>query len=71
MDHSSWTAIVSRDGDWWIGWVAEVPGVNAQARTREQLLATLADVLNEALEMNRDDALSHAGTRYEEVAFAL
>ncbi len=62
---------MSRDGVWWIGWVAEVPGVNAQARTRERLLATLVDVLNEALEMNRDDALSHAGTRYEEVALAL
>lgn len=71
MDQRSWTAIISRDGKWWIGWVAEVRGVNAQERTREELLETLAEVLREAIEMNRDDAVSHAGSRYEEVAFAL
>ena len=54
---SSWTAIITQDEDWWIGWVAEIPGVNAQERTREQLLATLADVLREALELNRQDAV--------------
>lgn len=24
------TAIVKQDGDWWIGWIEEVPGANAQ-----------------------------------------
>ena len=56
MDHPSRTAIVSQDEGWWIGWIAEVPGVNAQERTREELLVTLAEVLREALEMNRQDA---------------
>ena len=45
MDHPSWTAIISRDEEWWIGWIAEVPGVNAQGRTREELLETLTEVL--------------------------
>ena len=71
MDHPSWTAIVSQDDGWWIGWIAEVPGVNAQERTREELLETLAEVLREALEMNRQDALQHASGRYEEVAVGL
>ena len=53
MAQSVWTAIVGQDDGWWIGWIAEVPGVNAQERTREDLLETLADVLREALEMNR------------------
>ena len=45
MTQSPWTAIVSEEDGWWIGWIAEVPGVNAQERTREALLDTLAEVL--------------------------
>ena len=71
MNHSPWTAIISRDEGWWIGWIAEVPGVNAQERTREELLETLPDVLREALEMNREDAIALADGRYEEVAIRL
>ena len=58
MTQSPWTAIVRQADGWWIGWIAEVPGVNAQERTREALLDTLAEVLREALEMNRQEALS-------------
>ena len=68
MDRPSWTAIISQDEGWWIGWIAEVPGVNAQERTREALLETLAKVLREALEMNRHDAHTHAPGGYEEAA---
>jgi predicted RNase H-like HicB family nuclease len=50
----SYTAIVKRDGDWWIGWVEDVPGVNAQERTREELLASLRLTLAEALDFNRN-----------------
>ena len=71
MAHPSWTAIISRDEDWWIGWIAEVPGANAQERTREELLDTLSEILREALEMNRQDAIAHASERYEEVALSL
>ena len=42
---STYTAVVKQDGDWWIGWVEEVPGVNAQESTREELLASLRVVL--------------------------
>jgi hypothetical protein len=59
--------VVKQDGDWWIGWVEEVPGVNAQESTREGLLASLKVVLQEALEMNR----AAAGSCYEELALAL
>ena len=50
---STYTAVVKQDGDWWIGWVEEVSGVNAQESTREGLVASLKVVLQEALEMNR------------------
>ena len=71
MDHASWTAIISQDESWWIGWIAELPGVNAQGRTRDELLESLAEMLQEALQMNRDDAVTLAGDRYEEVAVAI
>ena len=70
MARRPWTAIVSQDEGWLIGWIAEVPGVNAQERTKDELLDTLTEVLREALEMNRQDALAHANDQYEEVVVA-
>jgi predicted RNase H-like HicB family nuclease len=49
---ANYTAVVQQHGDWWIGWVEEVPGVNSQGETREELLDNLRDALEEALEMN-------------------
>ena len=71
MAQSTWTAIVGQDDGWWIGWIAEVPGVNAQERTRSDLLDTLTDVLREALELNRQDALAQVQEPHEEVAVAI
>ena len=34
-------AIIKKSGDWWIGWLVDLPGVNAQERTREELLELL------------------------------
>ena len=39
--NQNFTAVVKQDGPWWIGWVEEVPGVNCQERTRDELLKTL------------------------------
>ena len=47
---SDYTAVVKRDGEWWIGWIEEVPGVNSQRATREELLVNLRSALQEALE---------------------
>jgi predicted RNase H-like HicB family nuclease len=66
-----YTAVIKRDGDWWFGWVEEIPGVNAQEASRDALLASLKTVLLEALEMNRADARAAAGGSYEELALAL
>ena len=67
----NFTAIVKQSGDWWIGWVEEVPGVNCQERTREELLATLRATLAEAISFNRQEALSAAGKGYEELSIAV
>ena len=65
---AEFTAIVKRDGDWWIGWIEEMPGVNSQGVTREELVANLRGALSEALQMNRLDARSAAGLDFEEAA---
>ena len=55
---ATYTAIVRQREDWWIGWIEEVSGVNAQARSRTELLDDLRSALDEALEMNRADAIT-------------
>jgi predicted RNase H-like HicB family nuclease len=34
-------AIIKKTDDWWIGWLVDIPGVNAQEKTREKLLESL------------------------------
>jgi predicted RNase H-like HicB family nuclease len=59
-------AVIRRNPEWWVGWIEEIPGVNSQGKTREELLDNLRSALSEALEMNRADALAQAGESYEE-----
>lgn len=49
---NEYTALVQQSGDWWIGWIEELPGANCQAATRDELLETLRITLQEALELN-------------------
>jgi predicted RNase H-like HicB family nuclease len=51
--NNSYTAIVKHDGKWWFGWIEEIPGVNCQEASREELLESLKVTLQEALEFNR------------------
>jgi len=46
----NYTAIIKKDGAWWLGWIEEVPGVNAQEKTKSKLMASLKEVLAEALD---------------------
>ncbi len=62
MNH--YKAIIKKDGNWWIGWIAEIPGVNCQEATKEELLKTLRITLAEALEFNRLDAAAQAGESF-------
>jgi hypothetical protein len=50
-----YTAIIKQSGEWWIGWIAEVPEVNCQEATRNALLESLQVTLREALDLNRAD----------------
>jgi predicted RNase H-like HicB family nuclease len=68
---SEYTAIVQQAGDSWIGWVEEVPGVNCQEPTRDELIETLRITLHEALEMNRAEARLAASIGFEEIRIAV
>jgi hypothetical protein len=30
--NQTYTAVIKQDGDWWIGWIEEISGVNCQER---------------------------------------
>jgi predicted RNase H-like HicB family nuclease len=51
--HQEYRAVIKKDAGWWIGWIEEIPGVNCQEATREELIETLRITLREALELNR------------------
>ncbi|MGQ0591325.1 MAG: type II toxin-antitoxin system HicB family antitoxin [Gammaproteobacteria bacterium] len=67
----TYTAVVKKSGDWWIGWIEEVPGVNCQEPSRDELIETLQITLKEALEFNRREAIEAAGEGYVEESIAL
>ena len=69
--NSQYTAIIKEDAGWWIGWVEEVPGVNCQEPTREELIDALKVTLREALAANRSDAITAAGEDFEELEIAV
>lgn len=58
---NTYTAVTRQDGEWWIGWIEEIPGVNCQERTHAELLESLREALGDAIAMNREDALRSAG----------
>ena len=67
----TYTAVIKQSGQWWIGWIEEVPGVNCQETTKEELLESLRETLREALEFNRREALEAAGDSFEEATITL
>lgn len=62
----NYTAVIKQRDQWWIGWIEEVPGVNCQEATKEELLESLRVTLREALEFNRREALEAAGDSFKE-----
>ena len=66
-----YTAQIQHRGEWWIGWVREIPGVNCQERSREELLETLKITLLEALEFEAEEAAHQIEDEYEVVKIAV
>ena len=69
--NDTYMAVIKRSDPWWIGWVEEVPGVNCQEATKQELLETLRVTLREAVDLNRREALEAAGDEFEEEPIVL
>ncbi len=54
---NEFTAIVERDGEWYVAYCAEVPGANGQGKTREDCMANLRAAISLILEHRREETL--------------
>ncbi len=54
---NEFTAVIERDGDWFIAFCPEVPGANGQGRTKEECLGSLREAISLILDDRREDAL--------------
>jgi predicted RNase H-like HicB family nuclease len=54
-------AVIKKQGEWWIGWLIDLPGVNAQEKTRQELIESLKvgaeDMLNTPYEKELEEEL--------------
>lgn len=53
MSKRQFTAVIKKDGNWYVGWIEEVPGVNTQGKTPKELKENLKDALQIVLETNK------------------
>jgi predicted RNase H-like HicB family nuclease len=56
MKHE-FTAVIERDGDWFIAYCPEIPGANGQGRTKEEARESLAEAIALILKDRREDGL--------------
>jgi predicted RNase H-like HicB family nuclease len=56
----TFTAVFQRDGEWWMGYVEELPGANTQGATLDEARDNLKEAVRLLLETNRDFARREA-----------
>jgi predicted RNase H-like HicB family nuclease len=54
---NEFTAIIEKDGDWYIAYCPEVPGANGQGKTIEKCKQNLGEAISLILEDRREDGL--------------
>ncbi len=55
--HNEFTALIEKDGDWYIAYCPEVPGANGQGKTIEECKANLAEAISLIINDRRQDAI--------------
>ena len=53
--YNEFTAVLERDGEWYIAYCPEIPGANGQGKTREAARKSLAEAIGLILEDRRED----------------
>jgi predicted RNase H-like HicB family nuclease len=51
---NTFTAVFEQHGNWWMGYVEEMPGVNTQGATLEEARENLKDAVQLVMEANRE-----------------
>lgn len=46
------TAVFEKDGEWWIGYIEELPGANAQGKTMDEARENLKEAVALVIEAN-------------------
>ena len=57
---NEFTAIIERDGEWYIAYCPEIPGANGQGKTKDEAVESLAEAIALILEDRREDGLRGA-----------
>ena len=59
----NFTAVYKKDGDWWVGYVEELPGAHTQGRTLDEARENLKEGTRLNMDANHDIAMSshHGG----------
>ena len=62
---NEFTAIIERDGEWFIAYCPEIPGANGQGHTKDEARNSLAQAIALILEDRREDGLRGAPPKSE------
>jgi len=54
---NEFTAVIERDGKWFIAYCPKIPGANGQGRTKDEARDNLAEAIALILEDRREDGL--------------
>jgi predicted RNase H-like HicB family nuclease len=54
---NEFTAVIERDGKWYIAYCPEIPGANGQGKTKKEARQSLAEAIALILEDRRKDGL--------------
>ena len=54
---NEFTAIIEREGDWYVSYCPEIPGANGQGRTKDEARESLAEAIALILADRREDGL--------------
>ena len=57
---NEFTAVIERDGEWFVAWSPEIPGANGQGRSVEECRESLSAAIQLILEDRREDGLRGA-----------
>lgn len=49
-----YTGVLEQVGEWWTGFVEELPGCNVQERTLEDARGSLKEAIQDVLQANRE-----------------